>query len=213
MKLAGHLLQQLFPERCVHCGERLADRHLLCAACEATLRKAPDDPEIIRGGARAYALVYEGAAKSLFAAGKFSHRRRAQRLLADFAAESMQPLLQANALFIEMPSSRPFVHRLLKRVVPQGQLARGIFTMDRLGKLRANKLLKEADRFRRIAATLRLSGKPIPEAGLYVLCDDVLTTGATLGHAAWLLAQTGIAQKNISTWTLMFRERQHEGEG
>lgn len=208
MNLTGNILQQLFPERCLHCEERLSDAHLLCAVCANTLRKGPVDTDIVAGMRRRYALIYDAAAKSLFAAAKFSDRRRARQLLVEIAAENLKGLVNDSALFIEIPSSRPFLHGLLRRVVPRRQILNGIFAIDRTGSYKSNKLLKESDRFQRIAATLTLSGKNIPEAGHYVICDDVYTTGATMGHAAWLLRQAGVEADNLTMWSLMFRERQ-----
>jgi predicted amidophosphoribosyltransferase len=208
VNLYDNILQQLFPELCLHCAEMFADSDLLCRECEKTLRKGPSNPETVQGMRRKYAIVYETAAKSLFAAAKFSDRRRAQNLLIEMAQESLKSLITESTIFIQMPSSRPFLRKVLRRIVPRRQLVEKIFTIDRDGEYLANKLLKEADRFQHVAATLRISASKLPYAENFVICDDVYTTGATSGHAAWLLRQAGIAAENITVWTLMFRERQ-----
>ena len=73
-----------------------------------------------------------------------------------------------------------------------------------------NKNLGEAARFRRIRESLVRGARPIPKAERYVLCDDVLTTGATLGQAAWLLEQSGIAREKILLWALLYRRREND---
>jgi predicted amidophosphoribosyltransferase len=126
---------------------------------------------------------------------------------------SLQKLNTPESSFIEMPSSRPFLHNLLKRALPSDKISRAAFVFDFARKGKQNKALKEAERFQRIAETLKLSGRPLPEAKMFILCDDVFTTGATLGHAAWLLQQKlALEPAQIQLWSLMYRPRQFEDE-
>lgn len=213
MRLVSGFLDQLFPETCLHCDKHFAEDGLLCRQCAETLCAAKEGALTANGHARHHALIYEGAAKSLFAAAKFSDRRRAQKQLQKWAVPSLQKLNTPESSFIEMPSSKPFLHNLLKRTVPPEKLSRSAFVFDFSQKGKQNKTLKEAQRFQRIAETLKLSGRPLPEAKVYILCDDVFTTGATLGHAAWLLRQKlALEPAQIQLWSLMYRPRQFEDE-
>lgn len=213
MRFVSALLEQLFPEACIHCERRIAENGLLCGLCRQGLRPVEGEFFMPGGQARHHALYYEAAAKSLFAAAKFSNRRRAQQQLQRWTELSLQKLNNPESTFVEMPSSRAFLHNLLKRSLPQEKIVRGLFLFAQSQKGSQNKLLKEAERFQRIAETLKLSEQPIPAAKTYVLCDDVYTTGATLGHAAWLLQQKfGLKPEQIKLWTLMYRQRMFEDE-
>ncbi|AFM12187.1 ComF family protein [Turneriella parva] len=211
MRLFSAALEQLFPESCLHCRRQVAVRGLLCEACAKTLRRYDAASASHGGFSRHHALYYEGAAKDLFAAAKFSNRRRALHELVPWAATGLQNLIAPESCFVEMPSSRPFLHRLVSRLLPNTSTVRSVFAFERSKTPGQNKLLKEAERFRRIAETLKLNVKLVPPAKVYILCDDVFTTGATLGHAAWLL-QTALSlqPEQIHLWTLMYRERLFE---
>jgi predicted amidophosphoribosyltransferase len=211
MRLISAALEQILPESCLHCRERVAVRGLLCETCGKTLRRHDAADAKHSSFSRHHALYYEGAAKALFSAAKFSNRRRALQALAPWAATSLQKLNAPESCFIEMPSSRPFLHRLVKQLLPNAKVARKAFTFEKSRTPGQNKLLKEAERFRRIAETLKLNAGELRPAKTYILCDDVFTTGATLGHAAWLL-QTALSlqPEQIQLWTIMYRERLFE---
>ena len=212
--LTGALLSAFFPEVCLHCGENIADAGLFCAACSAQGIKKFTAPQMPAQHARypqAHAFVYEGVAKSLLKAAKFSDRRRALQRWIDLAAPQLLPLIQADTFVLALPSRRKFLKRLLKAIVPKRQLLLHAYEFKREKFLlqRANKSLGEAARYRRIHDTLQWKGVKLPASGRYVICDDVFTTGATLNHAGYLAEKNlRVQPEQIALWALLARPRE-----
>ena len=208
------LLQALFPEACLHCGEKIADAGLFCTPCAANGTRKFAAGETHEKQARypqAHAFVYEGIAKSLLKAAKFADRRRALASWIDLAAPQLAPLMEGDALVLVLPSRRKFLSRLLKAIVPKEKLVLNAFQFKRETFLfqRANKTLGEAARYRRIHDTLLWGGRKIPTAARYVICDDVFTTGATLNHAGYLAEKKlGLRPEQITLWALLARPRE-----
>lgn len=212
--LTGTLLSAFFPEVCLHCGEKIADAGLLCAACSAQGIQKFTVAETTTQHARyhqAHAFVYDGIAKSLLKAAKFSDRRRALHSWIDLAAPLLIPLTEGGTMVLALPSRRKFLSRLLKAIVPKQKLVLNAFSFKRETLLfrRANKALGEAARYRRIHDTLQWKALGLPAAERYVICDDIFTTGATLSHAGYLAEKNlGIQPKQITLWALLARPRE-----
>lgn len=208
------LLQALFPETCLHCGERLADSGLLCNPCAAQGISKFSANETKTQQARypqSHAFVYTGIARSLLKAAKFSERRRAVKSWIDLAAPQLVPLIGADSLVLALPSRRKFLRRLLKAIVPKQQLVLDAFSFkkERIFLRSANKALGEAARYRRIHDTLQWNGRPLLSAKRYVICDDVFTTGATLTHAGYLVEKNlQLKPDQITLWALLARPRE-----
>lgn len=204
------IVNGIFTESCVHCCKRVAEEGLLCHACSEKICVSATPPH--RGIYSVYsAAEYSGALKSLFAAAKFSERYRALHMLSRYAENSLGVFAANDTLFVAMPSSHKFLKRLLSKTVGKDKVFFGGYRM--LSMRDSNKTLGEAERFRRIQESLVLSGKRLPHAERYVLCDDVLTTGATLNRAAWLLEkEREVPREKIYLWSLLFRRRRHEEE-
>lgn len=205
-----YLLQAIFPESCLHCRSRLPEDSLLCSACLAAIPQAEQNSVVPDSHYQTqYLYPYEGPQKSLFKAAKFSQRRRAQNIIYAIAQNALRTLAAPGTIFLPMPSSRTFLGDLLRYAVPAARVEPGIFLLKKAVRGDSNKHLGEAARFRRIRENLMRSQRSLPEAERYVLCDDVLTTGATLGHAAWLLELSGIPREKIVLWALLFRRREN----
>lgn len=198
----------IFTETCIHCRKRVAEEGLLCYACSEKICINAAPPH--RGIYPVYsAAEYSGALKSLFAAAKFSERYRALHMLSRYAEKSLGVFAAKDTLFVAMPSRRTFLKRLLSAAVGKDKVFFGAYRM--LSMRDSNKILGEAERFRRIQESLMLSGKRLPQAERYVLCDDTLTTGATLNRAAWLLEkECQVPREKIVLWSLLYNQRQHE---
>lgn len=202
------LLQGFFPELCLHCGEKIVDRDFFCTACapRSGFDVIPAENPKYR---QHYTFVYEGPLQTLFQAAKFSGRRRARRFFTEAAARDLDNLNDGKSVFLALPSRSDFLRTLLKKSLPATRLISDAFQVKRsLFGNKANKLLGEAGRYRRIHESLLWAGAALPEAERYILCDDVSTTGATLGHAAHLLSKNaGVDASRILLWSLMYRPR------
>ncbi len=212
------MLQALFPEVCLHCGEKIADAGLFCGACAEQGVKKYIASATRAQQARyphAHAFVYEGIAKSLLKVAKFSDRRRALKSWIDLATPQLSPLVGQGALVLALPSRRKFLARLLKAIVPKQQLILNAFAFKRETFLfqRANKTLGEAARYRRIHDTLQWKSVNFPPARRYLICDDIFTTGATLNHAGYLAEKNlAIRPEQITLWALLARPREFISE-
>lgn len=202
------LLQGFFPELCLHCGEKIVDRDFFCSACapRSGFDVTPAENPQYR---QHYTFMYEGPLQTLFQAAKFSGRRRARRFFTEAAARDLGRFNDGRSVFLALPSRSDFLRKLITASLPASQLMFDTFRVKRtLFGNKANKLLGEAGRYRRIHEDLQWNNLPLPRAERYILCDDVSTTGATLGHAAHLLAKNaGIDATRILLWSLMYRPR------
>lgn len=208
--LIGSALQAVFPELCIECGKKIPRSAFFCDACGETggLTRA-GDVAAENGIERRFAFLYEKTGKTLFAAAKFSERRRAMHYLIREGRSHLAPLFGGSTLVLGLPSRRKFLRKLLGSIVPKEKLMLNAFAVRRklFGK-DANKLLGEGERYKRIHENLIWAEKPLPAADRYILCDDVSTTGATLNHAAYLLQKhAGVAKERILLWALMYRPR------
>lgn len=208
--LIGSVLQAVFPELCLECGERLAHAGFFCSHCgeNGSLKRVGEiEPE--NGMERSFAFRYEHTGKTLFGAAKFSQRRRAMNFLIGEGRSHLGPLSEGSTLVLGLPSRRKFLQKLLRSVVSKEKLILNAFAVRRklFGK-DANKLLGEGERYKRIHENLVWAEKNLPAADRYILCDDVSTTGATLHHAAHLLQKyAGVPKEKITLWALMYRPR------
>lgn len=210
-RCSDYLFQIAFPEPCLHCGANFPPQGILCKSCHAALLESVADMALPTAYYTThYLFLYQGVVKSLFKAAKFSHRRRAIATLCSLAYPSLAALCTPGSVLVPMPSSRNFLSQLLEKSVPHERIYKGVFHIRQEFVGTQNKHLSEAARFRRIRQILYRSKKELPSATRYILCDDVLTTGATLGQAAALLEQNGIARDKILLWALCYRERWQE---
>jgi predicted amidophosphoribosyltransferase len=207
--IRDYLLQAFFPEFCLHCKSRLPEVGLVCSPCLRDVPR-PQGNSIVANAhyETKYLFFYEGVQKSLFKAAKFSGRRRAQEFMFRAAHCALKEIAEPGSVFLPMPSSRNFLAKLLLSAVPRAQIFPGIYFLKKGRWGKSNKQLGEAGRFRRIRESLILRTKKLPSAERYILCDDVLTTGATLGQAAWLLESTGVPREKLMLWALLYRRRE-----
>jgi predicted amidophosphoribosyltransferase len=206
----GGALSALFPELCLECGSKVAGHALFCNTCaQQGILKPVGSIASEDGVHRQYAFLYEGLGKTLFAAAKFSDRRRAVNFLIREARTNLTDLCSGSAVVLALPSRKKFLRRLLRAIVPKQKLILEAFQVKRkLLRNDANKLLGEAERYKRIHESLVWKLKNLPTVERYIIADDVSTTGATLNHAAYLLQKHGgIRKEQITLWALMQRPR------
>lgn len=199
-KLQRELLDFFFPRHCPFCG-RIVGKELLCGACERAL---PYCREVRTGsfGRCAAPLYYEGTVREALLAFKFKGKLEALdcfgSLMAQTAAEAFSGEFDAVTW---APVSRK---RLRQRGYDQARLLCASLCVDwhtepqeTLRKVRDNPAqsgLEDAAARRANVLGVYDPVKPADIAGKrFLLVDDILTTGATLGECVRVLKAAGAA--------------------
>jgi predicted amidophosphoribosyltransferase len=208
--LISRLQHYLLPERCLYCQQRYADRALFCSKCvdENPMRSAASTHALPYQ--EIYGCSYDGVARSLMRAAKFGAQRRALKLCMDIARPQLRALMQSGTLFLSLPSRRPFLRRLLQKVLPAKVLEVDAFTFEDNEKANAtaNKSLGLRGRYRRIYTSLKWKNPRLADVKRCVVCDDVSTSGATLLRAARIAQeQLALQDEDMTVWALMHRPR------
>lgn len=199
-RLQRDLLDFFFPRHCPFCG-RIVGKELLCGTCEKAL---PYCREVRTGsfGRCAAPLYYEGAVREAILAFKFRGKLEALdcfgSLMAQTAAEAFSGEFDAVTW---APVSRK---RLRQRAYDQARLLCASLCVDwhvepqeTLRKVRDNPAqsgLEDAAARRANVLGVYEAVKPADIAGKrFLLVDDILTTGATLGECVRVLKAAGAA--------------------
>ena len=199
-RLQRDLLDFFFPRHCPFCG-RIVGKELLCGACEKAL---PYCREVRTGsfGRCAAPLYYEGAVREAILAFKFKGKLEVLdcfgSLMAQTAAEAFSGEFDAVTW---APVSRK---RLRQRGYDQARLLCASLCVDwhvepqeTLRKVRDNPAqsgLEDAAARRANVLGVYEAVKPADIAGKrFLLVDDILTTGATLGECVRVLKAAGAA--------------------
>ena len=194
------LLDFFFPRHCPFCG-RVVGRELLCGACEKAL---PYCREVCTGsfGRCAAPLYYEGAVREAILAFKFKGKLEALdcfgSLMAQTAAEAFSGEFDAVTW---APVSRK---RLRQRGYDQARLLCASLCVDwhvepqeTLRKVRDNPaqsgLEDAAARRANVLGVYELAAPADIAGKRFLLVDDILTTGATLGECVRVLKDAGAA--------------------
>lgn len=199
-RLQRDLLDFFFPRHCPFCG-RIVGKELLCGTCEKAL---PYCREVRTGsfGRCAAPLYYEGAVWEAILAFKFKGKLEALdcfgSLMAQTAAEAFSGEFDAVTW---APVSRK---RLRQRGYDQARLLCASLCVDwhvepqeTLRKVRDNPAqsgLEDAAARRANVLGVYEAVRPADIAGKrFLLVDDILTTGATLGECVRVLKAAGAA--------------------
>ena len=207
-RLQRDLLDFFFPRHCPFCG-RIVGKELLCGTCEKAL---PYCREVRTGnfGRCAAPLYYEGAVREAILAFKFKGKLEALdcfgSLMAQTAAEAFSGEFDAVTW---APVSRK---RLRQRGYDQARLLCAsrcvvwhVEPQETLRKVRDNPAqsgLEDAAARRANVLGVYEAVKPADIAGKrFLLVDDILTTGATLGECVRVLKAAGAADVVCLTLT------------
>jgi len=181
----------LIPGRCAACGVVGPSP---CAACIATMRRAPALPAPDGVDRCASLLLYVDAAREVVARVKYRNARASIGWLAEGMAALVDPAAIDIVTWVPTTAARRrqrgFDHgRLLARAVARrlGLPCRSLLRR-RPGPPQTGRALAERRR------GPQLTARGIRTAGLRVLLvDDVLTSGATVTAAARVLRNSGVA--------------------
>ena len=199
-KLQRSLLDFFFPRRCPFCG-RVVGKALLCETCEKEL---PYSHEVRTGtfGRCAAPLYYEGAVREAILSFKFKGRTEALdcfgSLMARTAAQEFSGEFDAVTW---VPVS---AKRLRKRGFDQARYLCASLCVDwhttpqeTLRKVRDNPPQSGLEDAAARRANVLGVYEPVSPADIagrrFLLVDDILTTGATLGECVRVLKAAGAA--------------------
>ncbi len=196
-----HLLDLLFPPRCLGCRHRGA---LLCARCRATCQPVPFhvnqqlhqrlNTTALASTTGAYR--FDGAVREAIHTLKYEGRARAATVLGDLLAAYVHAHPLPADLIVPVPlhavrlQERGFnqAELLAKRLAAQIKLPLST-QLVRVRQTAQQASLHRAKRQENVRGAFVWQGAPPPPRVL--LIDDVLTTGATIGAAAEALQTAG----------------------
>ncbi|HEU5060937.1 MAG TPA: phosphoribosyltransferase family protein [Kofleriaceae bacterium] len=197
MRLLAGFLDLVFAPACAACDALLAEPLPFCAACAASIDPAPARP----GGVFA-PYLYGGELATALRRLKFDGRREVARAIAPLIGPALAGAAAGCDLLIPVPLHR---RRLRERGYNQAALllrhARRYagLPVDPLSLRRARATLPQTG-LDRAARQKNVDGaflvvRPGRVAGRSILlCDDVVTTGATLAAASAALRAAGAAR-------------------
>ncbi len=171
------------PERCIVCAK--TSLHQLCGGCKV---RFPFDMVYFAG-------YRQGALKSLIDDYKFQRKKEASKPIAGILSEII-PILPTQTCIISVPSSRKHIRQRgydhMELVAKQLAHMRGFVyqpvitrTSQKVQTGRSAKIRKQ-----QVVDMCEVSRSLEPSA-LYVVIDDVYTTGATAGEMAKILKKAG----------------------
>ena len=192
----------LFPKQCPFCGKTIPYSRRACPLCENVLPflpKQPDTSGLACLDGLSVPFAYEGAAEDAIRRLKFENPPAAARRLAPYMAEALPEGLHFDAA-VPIPMTR---RHLQSRGYNQAALlaqftgkALGIPWLPVLTKIRDTKeqhTLGAKERRKNLKDAYALKRGTTVKGLRLLLCDDVVTTGATLEEAAAALKQAGAA--------------------
>ncbi len=203
MRLYHHLVQLLFPPKCVLCGKLLQkDETDLCHTCRIEApwyRNTKRKPQFLDSVAAIW--YYEGTVRSSILRYKF----RGRRSYADAYGRLLAMALQKEGLEFDLITWVPISRmRKWKRGYDQVELVAraagrelGLEPVPALKKIRHNRpqsgIHGQAERRANVLGAYKSLGRDVSGQRILLL-DDILTTGATASEAARVLKTAGAAE-------------------
>lgn len=233
---AGAVLDTLLPRRCLCCDTRIACAEGLCAACWRDMpflerpwchrfgtpfaydigpgawspRAIAEPPLFERLRAVAH---YDGPARRMVLALKFSRRRELARPMARWMVRSGHEVLQADSVVAPVPLH--WMRLVTRRFNQAADLAREVAAasgavyepqlLRRHRRTRQQVGLSAQDRRRNVRTAFRMGppGSAAVSGRHVVLVDDVLTTGSTVAACSKCLLGAGAASVDVLTFALV----------
>lgn len=192
------LIDALAPPICAGCGAHAGAPEPLCGRCRSELRWLGSEPTVV-AGVRVWApLAYEGAARGVVRALKFSGARRAAKAMAAAVVAAAPPGWLDGRALVPVPlhparaRSRGYNQAAL---VARGLADRTELVLDdclvRTGPRGTQVGRDRAQRLAGIAGSVEVRPGRGAAPLRALLVDDVVTTGATLSACARALLERG----------------------
>ncbi len=229
-QLAAQALEFVYPPACIACGAATVEQHRLCGVCWASLRlierpycerlghplaadgglslvspaALADPPDFARARA---AVVYEGAARHLVHALKYSDRLDLTPGLAALMHRAGRELLAEADLLVPVPLHR---FRLWQRRYNQAAILAAALAktsdipydpllLRRIKPTASQTALTKAQRRENLQGAFAVSaaGRMALAGKRVLLIDDVVTSGATANAAARVLLRAGAESVDV----------------
>lgn len=235
VKVAGVALDFLLPLRCISCGSRVATKNTLCAVCwqempfidkpwchrlgspfsydfgeAAWSPRAIANPPVFER-LRAAAL-YEGPARDLVLAFKFSKRRELAEPMARWMARNGQEFLSPDSVIVPVPLH--WLRLVSRRFNQSADLAKEIAAgcggsfepemLKRRKRTRQQVGLSAEERRKNVRSAFVVDPRRVTQLqGRHVvLIDDVMTTGSTIDACSKTLLSAGARSVDVLTFAL-----------
>ena len=205
MKLFHHILEFLFPSKCILCGKILHKDQLdLCKTCRAEISDHPKPKNPIQFlASRTVLWYYEGNVRQSLLRYKFSNRRSYAATYGRLLAMKLQrDYPDGFDVLTWIPIS---AQRKLERGYDQVELIAGAVAAElgmepirTLEKIRNNRPQSEisgsAERRANVLGVYRATDPELVRGKRVLLLDDIITTGATASEAARVLLTAGAGE-------------------
>lgn len=209
-----HPFDVLAPHYCCSCGQIGA---ILCQSCFYDISSEPDDvclgcgrPIGPSGACRECQLpygrgwavgVHDGVLRDLIARSKFEACRQGCDIQAALLHARL-PMLPSGTVVVPVPTiarhirQRGYAHA--ERIAKQLAKLRHLPYCDLIGRREqfVQHGASRKDRLRHAARSFELT-KPVDPTKVYLVIDDVVTTGATIEHIAKLFVTAGVPREQV----------------
>ncbi|MCS7174496.1 ComF family protein [Pseudothermotoga sp.] len=195
------IIETIFPNSCVICGELISPLKVLCENCEAKLMQGPIPLVERTKWCEVYFYGrYESVLKDLILAYKNGGHWRLHRILAKVLIETMRRYSTPFSALTWVPSSfkaleeRGFdTMKMIARAVSKTINVRYVSLIESTSST-TKRGMKKKERIESVRGAFKTKNKP---EGTIALIDDVYTTGSTIRECSKLLLQAG-AEKIIA---------------
>lgn len=191
----ARLIETIFPNSCVICGEFISTSEILCRDCEEKLMRGPVPlVERTKWCTVHFYGRYESILKDLILAYKNAGHWRLHKILARTLIETMRRYNASFSTLTWVPSSfraleeRGFdTMRMIAKTVSKMMDVECVPLIDSTSSSTKRGMTKE-ERIKSVQEAFVVKKKP---KGVIALIDDVYTTGSTICECSKLLLQAG----------------------
>ena len=188
-KILTGLVSVFFPQRCACCGRVIVPSALFCPECLAALPKTVYERSAVGGFLCSAALLYEEPYSTALKRFKFHSKPRERFAGKDFDAVTCVPMTRLAVFKRGYNQSEELARACAKLMALPFEPV--------LEKYRSNapqRTLNRSQRAKNVRGVFRIRKSHSVTGKRYLLIDDVITTGSTLGECARVLKTGGCSE-------------------